>query len=195
MSSASTSQISSPFRSSVVEAPKGFTLKFRELCVAEIGVKERGCNNCGYEVNRYQSVAKIKVGDSAKGRDGDPYCSAFFYERSTVAIKELQLPKSENPLIQTGLASAQRKHLEQIAEVVSLNVKSEFALLFWQYPNSISGHVDGELRLLAGNWIECVSPNSGGSKNQRDGPGVNRTYRNPYHPLGRMSAKAIIYFV
>lgn len=172
----STSQTTALFRNYHIDG----TLLPNAIKIAhsQVGTRETG-NNRG-AVEKYQK--------STGNRPGDPYCYSGIYYCFNEAAKIAKVP---NPLKKTGLASAGRLHLDKTAmNARGINTPG---LLFWQYPQQITGHVEISLSIARAGWVRCIGFNTGGS-NARDGGGVEYTMRNINHPLSRMVIKRVINF-
>lgn len=175
--SASTLQSIAPHREFVLQLPVGVAAQIKAVALTQVGVKEVGQNR-GVP-DRYNKA----VGNPL----GAPYCQAFWYWIG----QHVQY----NPYVKTGLASNARRGLEEHSRLARDALRSDtFAMIYWQFPNSMFGHADGQIQQLEGGWVLVIAPNSS-DDDPRNGGGVNLKKRNLSHPLAQMRLQSRIYFI
>lgn len=177
--SVSTSQSIAPCREFVLKLPVGVAEQIKAVALTQVGVTEVGQNRG--EPDKYNKSVNSPLGAA--------YCQAHWFwcgERTCC-----------NPYPKTGLASLARKDLEKKSHQRNSRDairQNTFAMVYWQFPNSIYGHADGQIQQLEGGWVLVIAPNSS-DDDPRNGGGVNLKKRNLNHPLARMRLQSRIYFI
>lgn len=161
----------------MLQLPTGVAEQIRQIALTQVGVVEVGQNR----------GVPDKYNKAVGSPPGAPYCQAFWYWIG----QQVQY----NPYLKTGLASNARKGLEKHSRLARDALRYDtFAMIYWQFPNSVFGHADGQIKQLEGGWVLVIAPNSSDG-DPRNGGGVNLKQRNLKHPLARMRLQSRIYFI
>jgi hypothetical protein len=161
--------------------------KSMELLFKQLGVTEETGKNDGEQVEAYlKSVGLSK---------GNPYCVAGQYWCFWKACEELNIPKTNIPIVKTGLAVTVFKKALKVGIEVPYEAKVG-DLIIWIKPNLVNGHEERIVKIVDDKIVETIGFNTSNGKtgNQREGDGV--FYRTRYldRKLGDMKILGLVGF-
>ncbi len=168
----------------VVSCRTDVLLKSEEICLKQVGVREKTGNNDGPEIAKYLAAVNLR------GRY--PYCAAGPVWCYKQALKELGIPNWTLPFETTGLANGIYNSIK-VYKVKTKYRAVRHDFLVWRARSGSTGHIERVIKVGRSGWVETVGFNTsnGKSGNQREGNGVFKRKRNIYFPLGRLVIRGL----
>jgi len=150
--------------------------KSRAVLYSTVGIKERGGNNRGKDVEAIQKPLNVV---------GKAWCQALQYYCFYVTGEPI-------PILKTAGSQACFNDAKKRGKALPYQAKVD-ALLIYRTVNSWTGHSTRIIKVGKMGWVVTIEGNTS-SGNQRDGDGVYIRQRHIYNPIGRLRILGTIVF-